>query len=330
MAAQSKSIVIYEVSKKNKLEIPIQNESVWLSASQMAELFDKDIKTIYEHITNVYKEKELIKRSTVRKFQTVQLEGNQEKRRNLDHFNLDVIISVGYRVKSLRGTKFRIWATKTLRDYILKGYAINKNRLVDTGIDEFGRAVALIKQTLDSKVLTSKESRGILQVITDYAHSWVMMHKFDEGEVKIAGKTKPKYSLSYDEALGYVQELSRNLHSQNAAAKFVGMERDDHGLERIIGSINQTYGGKDVYKTVEEKAAHLLYFVIKDHPLIDGNKRSGSLLFIHYLAENGLLFRETGERTINDNTIVALALLISQSHPHDKEIMIHLITNLMR
>lgn len=179
MTAQSKSIVIYEISKGKKLEVPIENESVWLTQKQMAVLFGKDVNTIIEHTGNIYKEKELLRRPTSRKFQTVQLEGNQEKRRNLDHFNLDVIISVGYRVKSLRGTKFRIWATKTLRDYILKGYAINKNRLVDTGIDEFGRAVALIKQTLESIVLSTAESRGILRVITDYAHSWVMMRKFN-------------------------------------------------------------------------------------------------------------------------------------------------------
>lgn len=330
MTAQSKSIVIYEIAKGKKLEVAIEKESVWLTQKQMAVLFGKDVNTIIEHTGNVYEEKELLRRSTSRKFRVVQLEGNKTRTRNLDHYNLDVIISVGYRVKSLRGTQFRIWATKTLRNYILKGYAINRTRLIDTGMDELDRAVNLIKQTLDSKVLTSAESRGILRVITDYAHSWVMMHKYDEGEIKIAGKTKPKYSLTYTEAIGYVQDLSKNLHAQDAAAKFVGIERNDHGLERIIGSINQTYGGKDVYKTVEEKAAHLLYFVIKDHPLVDGNKRSGSLLFIHYLAENGLLFRETGERTINDNTIVALALLISQSHPKDKEIMIHLITNLLR
>jgi prophage maintenance system killer protein len=293
----------------------------------MAELFGKNIRTINEHIQNIFTEKELTKTSVIRKFRITAADGKSYK---TESYNLDVIISVGYRVKSLRGTQFRIWATKTLRDYILKGYAINQNRLVDTGIDELGRAVALIKQTLDSKVLTTAESRGILRVITDYAHSWVMMHKYDEGEIKISGKTKPKYVLTYDEAIGYVKQLSQTLHSQDSAARFVGMERTDNGLDRIIGSINQTYGGKDVYKTVEEKAAHLLYFVIKDHPLIDGNKRSGSLLFIHYLAQNGLLFRETGERTINDNTIVALALLISQSHPHDKEIMIHLITNLLR
>jgi prophage maintenance system killer protein len=151
--------------------------------------------------------------------------------------------------------------------------------LIDTGVDELERAVNLIRQTLDSKVLTTAESDGILRVITDYAHAWVMMHK-------------------YDEAIGYVQKLSKTLHLQDSAARFVGMERNDHGLDRIIGSINQTYGNSDLYTTVEEKAAHFLYFIIKDHPLIDGNKRSGSLLFIHYLAQNGLLFRDSGELNI--------------------------------
>ncbi|EKD80742.1 MAG: hypothetical protein ACD_40C00019G0008 [uncultured bacterium] len=326
MTAQPKSIVIYEISKNKAISVPLEHESVWLSLDQMTELLNRDKSVVSRHIKNIFAEKELVRKSVVANYATTAPDGKTYK---VDYFNLDVIISVGYRVKSLRGTQFRIWATKTLRDYILKGYAINKNRLIDTGIDELGRAVALIKQTLDSKVLTTVESRGILRVITDYAHSWVMMHKYDEGEIKISGKTKPKYALTYDEAIGFVHELSTTLHAQDAATKFVGMERDDHGLDRIIGSINQTYGGKDVYKTVEEKASHLLYFVIKDHPLIDGNKRSGSLLFIHYLAMNGLLFRQTGERTINDNTIVALALLISQSHPKDKEIMIHLITNLL-
>lgn len=329
MTAQSKSLVIYQIAKGKAISVPIEKESVWLSQQQMSLLFDKNVNTIGEHIGNVYTEKELIRKGTTRKFRAAQLEGKREIIRDLDHYNLDVIISVGYRVKSLRGTKFRIWATKVLRDHIMKGFSFNEHRLSDTGIKELESAVNLIRQTLNSKILTSGEAKGILTVITDYAHSWLLMHKYDEGQVGIVATTKPKYSLTYLEALRFIKELVTSLHANNKAAKFVGMERNDHGLERIIGSINQTYGGKDLYKTVEEKAAHLLYFVIKDHPLIDGNKRSGSLLFIHYLAMNGLLFRDSGERTINDNTIVALALLISQSHPSDKEIMIHLITNLL-
>lgn len=329
MTAKSKSVVVYQVSRGRKISVPIKDKSVWLSINQIAELFNTDRSSILKHVSNIYHGKELTKRPTYAKIAQVQLEGKRSTSRKIDFYNLDMIISVGYRVDSKRATQFRIWATKTLRDYILKGYAVNKTRLIDTGMDELERAVNLIKQTLDSKVLTTAESRGILRVITDYAHSWVLMHKYDEGEVRLHATTKPKYVLTYPEAVSFIRELSHNLHESGSAARFVGMERDDHGLERVIGSINQTYDGKDLYKTVEEKAAHLLYFVIKDHPLIDGNKRSGSLLFIHYLATNGLLFRESGERTINDNTIVALALLISQSHPKDKEIMIHLITNLM-
>lgn len=326
MTAQSKSLVIYEIAKGKKIEVPIERDSVWLTQGQMSLLFSKDVNTIGEHIGNIFKEKELKKISVTRKFRVTAPDGKAYLNQV---YNLDVIISVGYRVKSLRGTQFRIWATRVLRDYILKGYAVNKHRLIDTGIDELERAVNLIRQTLDSKVLTGGEAKGILKVITDYAHSWILFHKYDEGNVDLRSITKPSYVLTYTEALSLIGELTGNLKTNNVATKFVGMERDDHGLERIIGSINQTFSGADLYTSVEEKAAHMLYFVIKDHPLIDGNKRSGSLLFIHYLSQNGLLFRDTGERTINDNTIVALALLVSQSHPNDMEIMIRLITNLL-
>jgi prophage maintenance system killer protein/transcriptional regulator CtsR len=326
MTAQSKSLVIYEIAKGKKIEVPIEKETVWLTQKQMSELFGKNLRTINDHLSRIFQEKELVKKSVIRKFRITAPDG---KAYINQVYNLDVIISVGYRVKSLRGTQFRIWATKTLRDYILKGYAVNKHRLIDTGIDELERAVNLIRQTLDSKVLTGSEAKGILKVITDYAHSWILFHKYDEGHIDLKSITKPVYVLTYESALGLITQLADNLHSNKVATKFVGMERDDHGLERIIGSINQTYNGIDLYTSVEEKAAHMLYFVIKDHPLIDGNKRSGSLLFIHFLAQNGLLFRDSGERTINDNTIVALALLISQSHPNDKEIMIRLISNLL-
>lgn len=327
MTAQSKSIVIYEINKGNKIKIPIVDESVWLSQDQLRNLLNTTKQNISLHIGNVFKEKELDQNSVVKDFLTTGADGKQY---SVKHYNLDVVISVGYRVKSLRGTQFRIWATQVLRKHILDGYSLNKNRLADTGIDELEHAVNLIRQTLSSPVLTSVEAKDMLKVIADYAHSWIMFHKYDEGKISIRAKTKPRYRLTTNEARDLISRLVTQLIDNQTAAKYVGMDREGEGLDRIIGSINQTYAGKELYKTVEEKAAHLLYFVIKDHPLIDGNKRSGSLLFIHYLAQNGLLFRETGERTINDNTIVALALLISQSHPSDKEIMIHLITNLLR
>lgn len=327
MSAQTKSLVIYEISKGNQIKVPIVDETVWLSQDQLHNLLSTTKQNISLHIGNIFREKELDPKTVVKDFLTT---GPDGKRYSVKHYSLDVIISIGYRVKSYRGTQFRMWATKVLRDHILRGYSLNQHRLHDVGLAELERAVALIHQTLDSKVLTSGEAKGILQVITDYAASWIMFHKYDEGEMPLRAKTKPRYELTYPEACGLIAELTRKLSENKTAAKFVGFERDDHGLERIIGSINQTYGGRDVYRSVEEKAAHLLYFIIKDHPLIDGNKRSGSLLFLHFLAENNLLFRESGERTVNDNTIVALALLIAQSHPKDKELLIRLITNLLR
>lgn len=324
MAAQTKSIVIYEIAKGNKIKIPLNQDSVWLTQSQISELFQVDRSVVTKHIKNIVRSGEVKEKSNVQKMHFP----NSDK--PISIYGLDMILSVGYRVNSIKATHFRIWATSVLRKHILEGYSINKNRLADKGIDELERAVNLIRQTLSSPVLTSGEAKDMLKVIADYAHSWIMFHKYDEGKISIRAKTKPKYSLTIEEARDLISRLVNQLVDNQAAAKFVGMDREGEGLDRIIGSINQTYGGKDLYKTVEEKAAHLLYFVIKDHPLVDGNKRSGSLLFIHYLAQNGLLFRESGERTINDNTIVALALLISQSHPSDKEIMINLITNLVR
>lgn len=324
MSAQNQSIVIYQLAKTDKLELPLYEDSVWLTQDQISKLFSVNRTVVTRHINNIITQGELKEKSNVQKMHFAKSD------KPVKVYNLDFILSVGYRVNSKKATQFRIWATQTLRDYILKGYAINQNRLADIGMDELERAVNLIRQTIDSKVLTGGEAKGILQVIADYAHSWILFHKYDEDKIKLNQSTKPIYVLGYDESLRLIGMLTNKLRSGQTAAKFVGMERDDHGLERIIGSINQSYAGKDLYTSVEEKAAHLLYFIIKDHPLIDGNKRSGSLLFIHYLAENHLLFRHSGERTINDNTIVALALLIAQSHPSDKEIMIRLVTNLLR
>lgn len=330
MTAQSKTIVIYQISNGENIKIPIDHDTAWLSINQIAQLFNTDRSSILKHVQNVYKESELSKKATYAKIAQVQIEGKRSISRRVDFYNLDMVLSVGYRVNSKKATQFRIWATQVLRKHILDGYTINKSRLADTGIDELERAVNLIRQTLNSPVLTSGEAKDMLKVVADYAHAWIIFHKYDEGKIGIRAKTQPKYTLTINDARELITKLVTQLRDSQSAAKFVGMDREGEGLDRIIGSINQTYAGKELYKTVEEKAAHLLYFVIKDHPLIDGNKRSGSLLFIHYLAQNGLLFRDSGERTINDNTIVALALLISQSHPGDKEIMIHLITNLLQ
>ena len=326
MTAQSNSIVIYELARGKEISVPIDDETVWLSLDQMTDLFDRDKSVISRHIKNVFDEKELERDSVVAKYATTAKDGKVYK---VDYYNLDVIISVGYRVKSLRGTQFRIWATKTLRQHILGGFTINKSRLITKGIDELERAVNLVRSTISKNMLRSGEAKGILKVISDYAHSWVLLHKYDENRLELQDTTKPKYTLEYEEALIAISHLSEKITAKKVVSKFFGMERDDHGLERLLGTINQTYDGQELYQSVEEKSAHLLYFMIKDHPLIDGNKRSGALLFIHYLAQNGLLFKKNGERSINDNTLVALALLIAESDPRDKDLLIKLTTNLV-
>ncbi len=248
MSAQTKSLVIYEISKGNQIKVPIVDETVWLSQDQLRNLLSTTKQNISLHIGNIFREKELDPKTVVKDFLTT---GPDGKKYSVKHYSLDVIISVGYRVKSYRGTQFRMWATKVLHDHILRGYSLNQHRLHDVGLAELERAVALIHQTLDSKVLTSGEAKDILQVITDYAASWIMFHKYDEGEMPLRAKTKPRYELTYPEACGLIAELTRKLSENKTAAKFVGFERDDHGLERIIGSINQTYGGRDVYRSVE-------------------------------------------------------------------------------
>lgn len=326
MTKSQQSIVIYEVGRGKNISVPIKQETVWLSQKQMGELFDKNTRTINEHVTNIFKDKELSEKSVIRNFRITAKDG---KAYLTKMYNLDVIISVGYRVKSLKGTQFRIWATKTLHKHILDGYTINKSRLLTTGVDELERAVNLVRKTMDINLLKSPEAKGIFRVIADYTHSWVLLHKYDEGHISLATKTTPTYELTYTLAISAISDLQHTLVKNKTATKFFGIERDDHGLERILGTINQTYDGQDLYGSVEEKAAHLLYFVIKDHPLIDGNKRSGALLFLHYLAQNGRLFKDSGERRLNDNALVALTLLIAASTPSDKDLLIKLVTQLL-
>jgi prophage maintenance system killer protein len=243
-----------------------------------------------------------------------------------------VIISVGYRVNSQRATDFRIWATKTLKDHLVKGYTINENRLKqrDTKLKELEKVIRLFQDAKRSKLLNQSEADGLLYVITEYANTWILLNKFDQDKIAIKGKgAKEKSILDYEKARNEIFELRKKLVREKEAADIFGTERGGHGLEGILGNLNQSFGGKALYPTIEIKAAHLLYFVIKDHPFVDGNKRIGSFLFIAYLSQNQYLSRKNGEKKINDNALVALALLVAQSNPKDKEMMIALITNLL-
>lgn len=313
------------------IKVTMDRDTVWLSQPQMAILFGKDVNTINEHTNNVYGEKELEKKSTTRKFRLVQIEGNREIRRNVDCYNLDVIISVGYRVKSLQGTQFRIWATKTLKQYLVKGYVLNQKRLKEQqkNLKILSDSVTMIKSKVALPLMVGQETE-LFEIVKTYIDSLRILKLYDDQELKTNKlKTPVKYSLEYVETTKNINELKQNLVKQKLASDNFGLE-NGQALQGLIGAISQTFDGKELYKSIEEKAANLLYFVIKDHPFVDGNKRIGSTLFIYFLSKNNYLFKINGESKINDRALVALALLVAVSNPQEKDIIIKLIINLIR
>ncbi len=323
-------IVLYTADNgQTKLDVTLEEETVWLSQKQLAELFQKRVPTINVHIRNIFKERELERKSVIRKFLITASDG---KTYETMFYNLDVIISVGYRVKSKRGTLFRQWALKVLRDHIVKGFTINEKRLKEqkeVRLKELEKAISLLQNTMYRQELTRGEAVGLLHVITDYARSWVLLEQYDQKALTLPERgTRVAHPISYEEATRAIEKLREELRKKKEAGDVFGVERDK-GLQSILGNLEQTFDGQHLYGTVEEKAAHLLYFVIKDHPFVDGNKRIGSLLFILYLSQNNRLHMSSGERRINDNALVALALLVAESKPQEKDIMIALIANLL-
>ncbi len=324
-------IVIYTAeSGETELEVKLEEETVWLNQTQMGKLFDKDVRTISEHIQNVYVEKELSKTSTIRKFRIVQTEGNRQVKRSIDFYNLDVIISVGYRVKSPRGTKFRIWANTVLKDYLVKGYAVNQKQLFEQSekLQELQQAIRFIKENAE-KPLLQDQTQELLRLINDYSESLTLLYQYDEGTMVLTKGQKPGFSLAYEDCQNLVNQLRLNIQAKGEAGSLFGQEME-HKFEGIIASIYQTFGGNDLYPSIEEKAANILYLIIKDHPFSDGNKRIGSLLFVYFLKQNDSLLKRSGERKISDTALVALALLIATSSPKEKEVMIKIITKLLK
>lgn len=323
-------VIIYKTKTgKISLDVKLKKETIWLTQKEIAILFDVNIPAISKHIKNIYKEKELDTKSTVSKMETVQLEGSRSIKRVVEMYNLDVIIAVGYRVNSKRATEFRIWATKTLKSYLLKGYTINQKRikeLKNKQLEEFKEAVGLIKKTIETKRLSTDESEGLLNVITDYANTWATLQQYDEDKLQTEKTAKVKNILDYKASYEAITTLKDNLMKKKEASDLFGRERDE-ALKSILGNINQSFGGKELYPSIEEKASHLIYFVIKNHPFTDGNKRIGSLLFILFLARNKYLFNKKGEKKFSDNALVALALLVAESDPKQKDIIIKLIIN---
>lgn len=307
-----------------QLEVTLEQETIWLSQAQMAALFDKDVRTINEHIGNVFTDEELERDATIRKFRIVRQEGQRQVQREIEHYNLDVIISVGYRVKSPRGVQFRQWATRVLRQHLVEGYTLNQHRLQERGI-EFEQAVSLLSRTLANQQLVSDEGRAVLQVISDYARSWSLLQGYDEQSLgEQNARQRGMRALVLDDALAAIAQLKAKLIAKGEATELFGQLRDD-GLASALATIEQGFGDELFYPNVARRAAHLLYFVIKNHPLADGNKRTGSFLFLWYLRLNQHLLARPVEQLINDNTLVALALLVAESLPEQKELMVRLV-----
>jgi len=315
--------------KQTEITVRFEEETVWLTQQQMAELFKQTKQNISLHINNCFKEKELDQKSVVKESLTTARDGKTYKTQN---YSLDVIISVGYRVKSKRGTQFRQWATQRLKDHLVKGYTLNEKRLnqVLQNMHQLEQAVKLIQQSGNSGQLSETEARGLLDIITNYTHSFILLNQFDSNNLPDEKLNENiTYEIEYSEAVKAIAELKKQLMKKKEASGLFGNERD-HGFESTLNAVVQTFGGKYLYKSIEEQAAHLLYFVIKNHSFTDGNKRIGAFLFVWFLEKNKHRFKKSGEVKINDNALVALALLVAQSNPDDKEIMIKLVVNLIR
>lgn len=307
-----------------QFDVRMDNQTVWLTQKQMAELFEKDSDTISLHLKNIYSEEELAESATTELFSVVQQEGARDVKRSIKYYNLDAILSVGYRVNSKRGTQFRQWATQRLKDYLVQGYALNQKRL-----DELGRMVRLIEQSGSTDRLQLSEAKGLLDILGGYTRSFVLLNQYDSHSLPAeAFNTDITYEIQYEEAKAAIAELKKQLIANKEATVLFGNEKDD-SFSGILGSIVQTFGGEYLYPSIEEQAAHLLYFVIKNHPFSDGNKRIGAFLFIWFLEKNKHRFKESGELKINDNALTALALLVAQSDPNEKELMVKLICNLI-
>jgi len=312
-----------------ELRADTDKETIWATQEQITNLFGVDRTVVTKHIRNILYDKELNKNSVCAKFAHTAEDG---KRYMVNFYNLDLILAVGYRTNSSKAIKFRQWATKTLREYLIKGIAINTDRikkLPDKILSDLVSKIEFIQQTLQKRELSKLETDSLLGVIHDYANSWKYLKEYDEGQLKlIRSKNKEKKHLDYDFIREEIDILKAELIKKGEASELFASERDE-SFKGILKTIYQTFGGKELYSSLEEKAANLLYFIIKDHPFSDGNKRVGAFLFIAFLKINGILLRPSGEKKINDNTLVALALLIAESNPKDKEVMVALTTNLL-
>jgi len=310
-----------------RLDVRLEQETVWLTLNQMADLFARDKSVISRHLRNIFTSGELNREAVVAKNATTATDG---KTYQVEYFDLDAILSVGYRVNSRRGTQFRIWATRTLKEHLVRGYTVNERRLREKGLAEIEQTVALLTRTLTHNALVTDEGRAVLDVVQHYSRTWRLLLAYDENRLVEQPKmpVRPSAEPAVSEVRSAIARMHTSLAAQGEASELFGWERGDQ-LEAILAAIEQTFEGESLYPTAQARAAHLLYFVIKDHPFTDGNKRIGTFLFLNHLHRNGLLFGADGESRLADNAVVALALLVAESDPSQKGLMIRLILNLL-
>jgi len=322
-------IILYKNSYNSpEVEITYEGDTFWLSLNQIALLFERHKSVISRHIKNILEEGELTENElfpTVAKNATVQTEGARTIKRNIEYYSLNIILAVGYRVNSVKGTQFRIWATNRLNDFLVKGYAINQKR-----IDELGKMVHLIEQSGKTETIQLQEAKGLLDILSHYTKSFVLLNQYDSQNLPTDNLNQNvTYEIQYHEAKAAITELKKQLIVKKEAAELFGNEKDS-SFKSSLQSIVQTFDGQYLYPSIEEQAAHLLYFVIKNHSFSDGNKRIGAFLFVWFLEKNKHRFKQSGESKINDNALTAIALLVAQSASDEKELMIKLIINLIK
>jgi death-on-curing family protein len=313
-------IEIYQSKNgQTTLEVKFDDDTIWLTQKQISDLFSKDRTVISKHINNIFKEEELIKKSNVQNLHIA----NSDK--PVLFYNLDVIISVGYRVKSIQGTQFRQWATQRLKEHLVNGYSINQKRL-----EQLQKTIEIIQNTGNDENLNLDEAKGLLEIIKNYTQSFVLLNQFDSNNLIDSGLNDHIiYEINYEEAVDAITKLKLHLIDKKEATNLFGNEKDE-SFKGILGNILQSFDNRYLYPTIEEQASHLLYFIIKNHPFSDGNKRIGAFMFVWFLEKNKHHFKKNGEIKINDNALVAIALLVAMSNPSDKEILIKLIINLIK
>ena len=321
-------IKIYQTDDgQTNIEVKFDNETVWLTQRQIAQLFDKDSDTIGLHIRNIYQSGELEELATTEESSVVQQEGKRRVKRKIKFYNLDAIISIGYRVNSKRGIQFRIWANRIIKEYLFKGFSLDNKRLIQqtSQLKDLQATLKILEESLKTKELTDDESAGLLRIITQYAYALEILDQFDYQSLEVRNTSgKEIYQLTYDEAISQIN-LSKKYHGNS---DLFGHEKDE-SFKSSLSTIYQTFDGVDLYPSIEEKAANLLYFITKNHSFTDGNKRIAAFLFLYFLERNRILFDEIGNKRIADNTLVALTLMIAVSKPEEKDTMVKVIVNLI-